>query len=174
MADPEARLEQGETALDEVASILWVLPEVRGRGTRLTGARLSLGRGEECDVTLDSELVSRRHAELWREGRAWMVGNASSTNGVYVNGARVEQAKLSPGKSTGRRVEAAKTGERKVFFGTEHGTLTTQIFNRDRLEPGHRIVGPAIVEQLDTTTVIHPEQVATVDEYRNIIIRENK
>jgi N-methylhydantoinase A len=86
----------------------------------------------------------------------------------------VPQAKLSPGKSTGRRVEAAKTGERKVFFGTEHGTLTTQIFNRDRLEPGHRIVGPAIVEQLDTTTVIHPEQVATVDEYRNIIIRENK
>ncbi len=84
----------------------------------------------------------------------------------------VPQAKLSPGKVTGRKVEEAKTGERKVFFGKEHGTLSTQIYSRDLLEPGHKISGPAIVEQLDTTTVIQPEQDASVDEYRNIIIRE--
>jgi len=84
----------------------------------------------------------------------------------------VPQAKLSPGKVTGRRVEQAKTGERKVFFGKEHGTLTTQIYTREHLEPGHKLSGPAIVEQLDTTTVIQPEQEANVDEYRNIIIRE--
>jgi N-methylhydantoinase A len=86
----------------------------------------------------------------------------------------VPQAKLSPGKVTGRKVEAAKSGERKVFFGKEHGMLLTQVYSRDRLEPGHQINGPAIVEQLDTTTVIHPEQEAAVDEYRNIIIREKK
>jgi N-methylhydantoinase A len=84
----------------------------------------------------------------------------------------VPQAKLSPGNVTGRKVVAAKTGERKVYFGKEHGPLTTQIYNRDLFEPGHEITGPAIVEQLDTTTVIHPEQEATVDDYRNIIIRE--
>ncbi|HLN87761.1 MAG TPA: hydantoinase/oxoprolinase family protein [Candidatus Limnocylindrales bacterium] len=83
----------------------------------------------------------------------------------------VPQAKLSPGKVTGRKVEAAKTGERKVFFGKEHGMLTTQVYNRDLFEPGHKIAGPAIVEQLDTTTVVQPEQEAIVDEYRNIIIR---
>ena len=86
----------------------------------------------------------------------------------------VPQAKLSPGKVTGRKIEAAKSGERKVFFGKEHGMLLTQVYNRDRLEPGHQINGPAIVEQLDTTTVIHPEQEAAVDEYRNIIIKEKK
>ena len=84
----------------------------------------------------------------------------------------VPQAKLSPGKVTGRKVEQAKIGERKVFFGKEHGVLTTKIYNRDLLEPGHKIPGPAIVEQLDTTTVIQPEQEAAVDEYRNIIIKE--
>jgi N-methylhydantoinase A len=84
----------------------------------------------------------------------------------------VPQAKLSPGKVTGRSVEAAKLGERKVYFGKEHGLLSTQIYHRDLFEPGHRIAGPAIVEQLDTTTVIHPEQEATVDEYRNIIIKQ--
>jgi len=86
----------------------------------------------------------------------------------------VPQAKLSPGKITGRKVEEAKTSERKVFFGKEHGMLDTEIYNRDKLEPGHRIDGPAIVEQLDTTTVIHPEQEATVDEYRNLIMRQKK
>jgi len=84
----------------------------------------------------------------------------------------VPQAKLSPGKVTGRKVEQAKLGERKVFFGKEHGVLTTQVYNRDLFEPGHKISGPAIVEQLDTTTVIQPEQEASVDEYRNIIIKE--
>jgi N-methylhydantoinase A len=86
----------------------------------------------------------------------------------------VPQAKLSPGKITGRNVEAAKTGERNVFFGKEHGILATTVYNRDWLEPGHEIIGPAIVEQLDTTTVIQPEQEANVDEYGNIIIKEKK
>jgi N-methylhydantoinase A len=84
----------------------------------------------------------------------------------------VPQAKLSPGKVTGRKVEDAKLGERKVYFGKEHGVLTTQVYNRDLFEPGYKIAGPAIVEQLDTTTVIQPEQEATVDGYRNIIIKE--
>jgi N-methylhydantoinase A len=84
----------------------------------------------------------------------------------------VPQAKLSPGRTTGRKVDAAGSGRRKVFFGKEHGILETDIYNRELLEPRHKINGPAIVEQLDTTTVIHPEQEAVVDEYRNIIITE--
>src|SRR5574342_214629 len=63
----------------------------------------------------------------------------------------VPQAKLSPGKITGRKVEQAKTGERKVFFGKEHGILDSKIYNRDGLEPGHQIFGPAVIEQMDTT-----------------------
>jgi N-methylhydantoinase A len=86
----------------------------------------------------------------------------------------VPQAKLSPGKVTGRKIEQAKTGERKIFFGKEHGVRATEIYHRDLLEQGHRITGPAIIEQLDTTTVIQPEQQATVDEYRNVIIKEKK
>ena len=50
--------------------------------------------------------------------------------------------------------------------------LNTEVYNREALEPGHKISGPAIVEQLDTTTVIHPEQEAAVDDYRNIMIKE--
>jgi N-methylhydantoinase A len=86
----------------------------------------------------------------------------------------VPQAKLSPGKVSGRTVEEAMRGTRKVFFGKQHGMLNTQIYGRDALEPGHKLSGAAIVEQLDTTTVIHPEQEAIVDEYRNLIIRRKQ
>ena len=86
----------------------------------------------------------------------------------------VPQAKLSPVKSTGKKPEAAKTGERKIFFGKEHGMLNCRIYSRELLEPEHRIVGPAVVEQMDTTTVIHPEQEAVVDSYRNMIVREKQ
>ena len=52
--------------------------------------------------------------------------------------------------------------------------LKTQVYSRDALEPGHGLSGPAIVEQLDTTTVIHPEQEVTVDDYRNLIMRSKQ
>jgi len=87
---------------------------------------------------------------------------------------RVPQAKLSSAKATGTKVEAAQTGERKIFFGKEHGILNCQIYTRDLLEPGHEISGPAVIEQLDTTTVIHPEQEGTVDDYRNVMVTERK
>ncbi|MGH7824006.1 MAG: hydantoinase/oxoprolinase family protein [Candidatus Binatia bacterium] len=86
----------------------------------------------------------------------------------------VPQAKLSPAKVTGRKVGAAKTGERKVYFGKRHGSLNCQIYTRDLFEPGHRLAGPAIIEQLDTTTVIQPGQEATVDEYANLIVQAKK
>jgi len=83
----------------------------------------------------------------------------------------VPQAKLSPVKSTGKKLDAAKTGERKIFFGKEQGMLNCRIYSRNLLEPAHKIAGPAVIEQMDTTTVIHPEQEAVVDSYRNMIVK---
>jgi N-methylhydantoinase A len=86
----------------------------------------------------------------------------------------VPQAKLSPAKTSGRKVEAAKIGERKIYFGKQHGVLGCRIYGRDLLEPGHHLSGPAVIEQLDTTTVIHPEQEATVDAYGNLIVKSRE
>ncbi len=36
--------------------------------------------------------------------------------------------------------------------------------------PGHRLAGPAIVEQMDATTVLLPDQTATVDPYLTVIL----
>jgi N-methylhydantoinase A len=49
-----------------------------------------------------------------------------------------------------------------VFEGNTYGTA---IYKRDQLEPGHVVAGPAIIEELSSTTVVGPEQEASVDEY---------
>jgi hypothetical protein len=69
-------------------------------GKRLVvGARgATLGRSRSCDVVLDDANVSRQHAEVRPRGGGWFVADLGSTNGVAVNGARIEQAHaLRPG-----------------------------------------------------------------------------
>src|SRR5947209_10924802 len=60
-----------------------------GRRTVVSGSRFVLGRSRDCDLTLDDANVSRRHAELRNEGGTWIVADLGSTNGVKVNGRRV-------------------------------------------------------------------------------------
>src|SRR3954469_7653230 len=68
-----------------------------GKRTVLSGNRVLIGRSRDCDVTLDDPNVSRRHAELRREGGAWVIADLGSTNGVKINGQRVNEHALRPG-----------------------------------------------------------------------------
>jgi hypothetical protein len=68
-----------------------------GRRSVLAGNRVLIGRSRECDITLSDPNVSRRHAELRRGEEGWAVVDLGSTNGVKVDGRRVEHAVLRPG-----------------------------------------------------------------------------
>ncbi|MFL5825990.1 MAG: FhaA domain-containing protein [Thermoleophilaceae bacterium] len=68
-----------------------------GRRTVLSGERVVMGRSRDCDIVLDDPNVSRQHAELRNQGEGWIVRDLGSTNGIKVNGRRVEQASLQPG-----------------------------------------------------------------------------
>lgn len=68
-----------------------------GKRTVLSGDRVTIGRSRDCDLTLDDPNVSRRHAELRREGAGWVVADLGSTNGVKVNGRRVDNHPLTAG-----------------------------------------------------------------------------
>ena len=59
---------------------------------------------------------------------------------------------------------------RKVLFDENEGYLDTPIYDRAKLGAGAIIDGPAIIEQLDSTTVILPGQKAEIERYGNIII----
>jgi FHA domain/Domain of unknown function (DUF1707) len=63
-----------------------------------TGGPVLLGRARECDCVLSEPSVSRRHAELRREGGRWLLRDLGSRNGTRVNGVRVlEETEVAPG-----------------------------------------------------------------------------
>jgi FHA domain-containing protein len=69
-----------------------------GRATILGSGGAVLGRSRDCDVVVRDENVSRRHAEVRPSGGAWIVRDLGSTNGVKVNGRRIDGAQsLRPG-----------------------------------------------------------------------------
>jgi N-methylhydantoinase A len=59
---------------------------------------------------------------------------------------------------------------RAVWFDG-HGMAETPVYRRDDLPAGAGLEGPAIVEQLDSTTVIPPGVAAKVDRFLNIVMR---
>jgi pSer/pThr/pTyr-binding forkhead associated (FHA) protein len=56
--------------------------------------RTLIGRSPECDVFLDDVTVSRRHAELVRDGETFRITDLGSLNGTFVNKKRIETAEL--------------------------------------------------------------------------------
>ncbi len=60
-------------------------------------------------------------------------------------------------------------GSRNVYF-PELGFVRTNVFDRYRLRPGSRLIGPAVVEERESTTVIGPGSTVEVDSHLNLII----
>src|SRR5688500_4383308 len=56
--------------------------------------RVIVGRGAECDFRLDHPSISRRHAEIWRDGDHWRVIDLGSKNGSFFCGARIGSVRL--------------------------------------------------------------------------------
>jgi len=61
-------------------------------------------------------------------------------------------------------------GTRPVYFESTKGFVETPVLERRRLAAGQSIVGPAVIEQVDCTTVVEPGQTATVDADGNLVI----
>jgi hypothetical protein len=58
---------------------------------------LLIGRGRTCDLVLRDETVSRRHAELQRDGGRWLVRDVGSTNGTWDGAWRVDEVEVDAG-----------------------------------------------------------------------------
>lgn len=59
---------------------------------------------------------------------------------------------------------------RKVYFEEHQTFLDTKIFEREKLLAGNVIEGPAIIEESNSTTLIHPGMAGKVDSYGAILI----
>jgi hypothetical protein len=63
---------------------------------------LLIGRGAECDLVLASPHVSRRHARIWSTASGFLIEDAGSSNGTWLDGVRIWQAHaVRPGQRIG-------------------------------------------------------------------------
>jgi N-methylhydantoinase A len=120
------------------------------------------------DAAAVSEVVRRFHAEHQRL-------YAHSASGDPVEFVSLRLAALGPVlppalRKQPTRGSASPKGCRRVFFEEANGFVDCSIYERASLGPGAILEGPAIAEQMDSTTVVHPGQVASVDEWGNLVI----
>jgi FHA domain-containing protein/uncharacterized protein DUF1707 len=84
------------STLDRDVRAAWQRPHVPVLA--LPERKVTLGRSRDCDCVLAEPSVSRRHAELRREGGRWLLRDLGSRNGTRVNGVRLlDEAEVCPG-----------------------------------------------------------------------------
>lgn len=78
------------------------VPGNRPRVLPLDSAEISFGRSQDCTVSLDDSYASERHARIYPSGEGWMVSDLGSTNGTFLNRAKVSgPTPLQPGDQLG-------------------------------------------------------------------------
>ena len=82
----------------------------------------------------------------------------------------VRKADIRPAADAGPDPRAAEFGRRDVWLRESGAFVSCPLYDRERLAAGNRIEGPAIVEQMDATTLIVPGATATVDPYLNLML----
>lgn len=68
-----------------------------GRTYPIEKAELQIGRGEQSDIFIDDEDVSRNHAKVEVTADAILLKDLGSTNGTFVNGRKITERKLEDG-----------------------------------------------------------------------------
>ena len=85
-----------EVQLETIPELRFVDGDV-SRTLSLTKLPFVIGRAPESDLVLSEPFVSRRHAEIVREGKTLLLRDTESRHGTYVNGGRLSTHPLRPG-----------------------------------------------------------------------------
>jgi N-methylhydantoinase A len=155
------------------------IPEAARRLTRTVDMRYA-GQNYELSIPLpEGELGPATIAELsdrFAEAHRRMYGFIAEDEPVQLVTFRIEatgqvrKAEFRPKQLTGPDPAAALDSQREVWLPEAGGPVTVPVYARDKLLPGNCIPGPAIVEQMDSTTIVLPGSVARVDAYDNLIL----
>ena len=73
---------------------------------------ITIGRGKEANVILDDEKCSRIHVAIRYWDDIFVIRDMKSSNGTYMNGEKIEVAKLSPG-------DVIRIGNTELTMGTD-------------------------------------------------------
>lgn len=68
---------------------------LKGREFTIVKEPFIIGRDTTCDVVIEDPLISRRHASIYFSDGAYRLKDFDSTNGTFLNGKKVSNAKLT-------------------------------------------------------------------------------
>lgn len=124
---------------------------------------------DACGATLE-QFVARFHEAHAREYGYDVPGRPIQIINCRLQAVgQVIKAPLAPARSDSTLADA-RMGQRSVYHGKAHGWRDTVVYDRDLLPAGARIPGPAVIEEMSSTTVLGPDHHAQVDRFGTLII----
>ncbi|MFC3219146.1 hydantoinase/oxoprolinase family protein [Tianweitania populi] len=138
--------------------------------------------GQGYELTIDwpegvgeDEIVSalRRNFE---DAHRQLYGYVAAEEPIQITTLRIEaighvpKAELKAYPAATGSEKDAILGERRVYLPELGDFVSVPLYDRALLGPGHVVTGPAVIEQMDSTTLVLPQQTATVDPYLNLMI----
>jgi N-methylhydantoinase A len=148
--------------------------EMRYRG-QVHEVRVPIPSGKLSATDLDDVMQDFVRRYERRYGRGSTFGEAGIEARTYLVrgvGALVKP-KQSPQPIGPADPSPAKVGDRPVYFRQTAGFTPTGIFRREALTPGNVVAGPAVIEAVDTTTLVHPGQRVSVDGFGNLLFESS-
>jgi N-methylhydantoinase A len=137
-----------------------------------------VGQNHELTVSLPEERITAKAlaeaAAAFHREHDKQFGYCSPDDAVQVVSCRVVATGVATRITTvppaAGQGQAVPRSRRPVYFETDAVWVDCPIYWRDDLSPGETLQGPAIVEQLDATTVMYPGDVGQVDAFGNIMV----
>ncbi len=108
------------------------------------GQKITIGRGKECDVTIDNTAISRQHVSLSYNGSIYFVSDLGSTNGTFVNGKKIS-------------LDEPTSEQDSIFFGKFNLVHTS---DQDHAERVAASVSTDLMDMEDETIFINKAQSA--------------
>jgi N-methylhydantoinase A len=153
------------------------VPAARRRFKRIIDARYV---GQNFEVKVDGDGLGPDDlaavAERFHEAHAREYGYALRDRALELVTCRLQAIGEVP-KAPQARVEggaslaAAEIGRRRMYVDATHGWMDALVYQRERLPVGVDIAGPVVVNEMSSTTLIFPGQVARIDAWGNLIVR---
>ena len=110
----------------------------------LDQAAIRVGREEDMDILIDNPSVSRRQAEIRREGQGWVVEDLGSSNGTFLHGQKIEGP------------QAIVAGD-EIGFG-KFSIVFDEVVGEETASASHSQPQPTMIG-VDATTPIKPHEV---------------
>jgi N-methylhydantoinase A len=137
-------------------------------------------QGYELTVPMESGPIEDASRDLLRKAfdtlHQQVYGTSAPQETPEVVNLRIEASNPVPRLSLpvlgagDRSPEAAWVGVRSMILEESADSLDVNVYRRDQLLAGNVIDGPAVIEQLDSTTLLLPGQQATVDRFGTLLV----